>query len=299
MRFCRKRVAQDAQIGALGHGIAIGEIAKCDRHGIGRDVGHVFGHQHGITHQTRRFARRQTIGPQETTIRILQLAHCASGFGIHHECRIGAVLRTQRIHQINDRIGTVEIAIGTGGHITQIAPGPAVIVHRRMRQEPLGLVDAIARHECTGFGTGEFRGNTTRQPGFDIKRAVVQQALRCFGQGRQFVQGDGNTVNRRGAGFHGRCRFGRPAMANIGVINQHVIGCALDIHHIGNRTDRTGGRQNRTDRIRRFRINQIAAIAIHSGGQGFAIQLQTTQAVVITGTDIGVERLLMGHFGLG
>ncbi len=61
MRLGAKRVALDAQIGALCHGIARRKITKRDRKRVRHHIRHVLGHQYRIAHQPCRLPLSQTV----------------------------------------------------------------------------------------------------------------------------------------------------------------------------------------------------------------------------------------------
>ena len=116
------------------------------------------------------------------------------------------------------------------------------------------------------------------------------------------MQGDRNPFDLRCRRLGDSGRFRGPACTHLGMVNQHVIGGGIHIHDIGNRTDRSGGRQCALNGLCRLRIHQIPAISGNSRAKRLAFHLEATQGIVIAGTQVGskgllVRRVLMGGLG--
>ena len=99
------------------------------------------------------------------------------------------------------------------------------------------------------------------------------------------------SVRRRG--------LGRPAGADVGVVDQHVEGARLHGHHVGDGPDRGRRAQHADDLGRGLRIDQVAAVGGHRGRQRLLLDGQAAQPVVVARAQIGGEGLLVRLLGLG
>ena len=68
VRFGAEGITQYPQIWAFGHGLSCGKIPEGHRVRIHCDVGHVFGDENRISHQTRRLPMCQAVRPQESAV---------------------------------------------------------------------------------------------------------------------------------------------------------------------------------------------------------------------------------------
>lgn len=119
-------IAQDVGFAALRDQITRLEIAKGDRRGVGRDVGHILAFNHRVTEQRIRLASQQTRLPDKGTVAGLELADLRQRRRIHHPHRTLAIRRTQRMDQIEQlvlRVGRREIRRSAHRHILQLAKG--------------------------------------------------------------------------------------------------------------------------------------------------------------------------------
>ena len=80
---------------------------------------------------------------------------------------------------------------------------------------------------------------------------VVEQPLDRLRQRDELVQRDRDAVDLRRAGLGLRPGLGRPAGADVGMVDQHVEGARLHRHHVGDGPDRGRRPQHADDLARR------------------------------------------------